>query len=81
MDRLIERSRGIPWRDALTASVTTCAEFWAAEQAVLRRLLASEVVEPDVTDRLRQREAWRSEQFGTILAPLTSPAHRGTSSE
>jgi len=75
MDRLVEQTLRMPWQEALTAAITTCAQFWDAERALLRRLLVTRAEEPEVTERLRQREAWRTEQFATILTPLqTSPA-------
>jgi AcrR family transcriptional regulator len=75
MDRLVEQTLSLPWQEALTAAVTTCAHFWDAEHALLRRLFVTHLEEPEVTKRLRQREAWRTEQFAAILTPLrTAPA-------
>ena len=75
MDHLVERTRHMPWREALLAAVTTCAQFWDAERALLRRLLVTQAQEPELTERLQQREAWRTKQFATILTPLQpSPA-------
>jgi hypothetical protein len=75
MDRLVEQTLGMPWREALAAAITTCAQFWDAERALLRRLFVTQAQEPEVTERLQQREMWRTKQFATILTPLqTSPA-------
>ena len=73
MDCLVERSERRSGNDALTATITTCATFWKSERGLLRCLYGSGSDEPDVTQGLRQREAWRTKQFATIMA-AASPA-------
>lgn len=73
MDRLAERSQDLHWREALTATIATCATFWGSEQALLRRLFAVGTDERDLIEGLRRRERWRADQFAALLAPVVPP--------
>lgn len=71
MDRLVERSRGPSGNEALKVAITTCATFWESERTLLRCLFTLGADEPDVIQGLRQREAWRTQQFAEIVAAAT----------